>query len=496
MKISLKTTDPAALKTPALIIFIFTEDKKNLDGRPELNGLKNVLGPRLSGDFSAKFLSVLPLFLPPKLGPERIILVGLGDEKDYSPARLRTAAARAAQETREMSLRSAALLLPPRRGNMDTPEEIAENAALGVRLGMYQFNELKTKGLDGKKPLGSLTLIRSEPMDANRIKQAVETARIVSQAVFLARDLTNRPANLLYPEVLAEQAAALAGETGLECTVMDMDEARQRGMGAFVAVAQGSERPGRVIIMEYKGAAKNRKPLALVGKAVTFDTGGISIKPSENMMSMKTDMAGGAVVLAVMGAAAQLKLKINLIGVVPAVENMPAGRAYRPGDVLTSMSGQTIEVVSTDAEGRLILADALTMVQDRKPGAIIDLATLTGACKVALGHKCAGLFGNDRDLLEGLKAASEKTGELIWEMPVFDYFLEDLKSDSADIKNAGQRMGGASQAAIFLKQFVNDVPWAHLDIAGPARVEKGTPDIPAGASGFGTYLLLNYLINL
>ena len=231
----------------------------------------------------------------------------------------------------------------------------------------------------------------------------------------------------------------------------------------------------------------------MLGKAITFDSGGLSLKDRNGMVTMKTDMSGGAAVLAVMAAAAQLKLKQNLVGIVPAAENMPDGNASRPGDVLTSLSGQTIEIISTDAEGRLVLADALTLAQDYKPQCMVDLATLTGACVVALGEKCAGLMGTDEDLNESLKKASRESGERIWELPLIDEYFEGLKSEVADFKNSGPRWAGSIIGGLFLKQFAGDVPWAHLDIAGTARAEKSTPDTPAGGTGFGVQLLLTWL---
>ena len=374
----------------------------------------------------------------------------------------------------------------------------AEATALGALLGTYCFSELKTKDKDKKIFPDVLTL--AVPLDEkfqSGVESSLEMAVITAKAVFKARDLGNRPSNLLYPETLAEEALKIAEEAGLKARVLDMAEAGRLGMGAFLGVAKGSARPGRVIILEYQGAASSQKPIALVGKAITFDSGGLSLKPADNMGAMKTDMAGGAAVLNVLAAAAEMKLKVNLVGVVPAAENMPDGGAYRPGDVLKSMSGQTIEVISTDAEGRLVLADALTLVQkDYQPSLIIDLATLTGACVIALGSSCAGLMANDEDLATKLLEASRICDERIWRLPLFEDYFEGFKSEAADFKNSGPREGGAINGGLFLKQFIQDTTWAHLDVAGPSRADKGKPDIPAGATGFGVNLLLTYLRNL
>ncbi|MEW6264309.1 MAG: leucyl aminopeptidase [Thermodesulfobacteriota bacterium] len=497
MKVTVKAADPAGLKIPALLVFLFSEDQPDLSARPELAGFKPLIAPRLeSKDFQADHLNTLTLFPEARPGPERVILAGLGPEKELTSAKLRAAAAKAAQTARDHGLAAAALLAPPARGPLADTAETAEHAVLGAFLGLQQFNELKTEAKEKKAPLKSLLVLPAETRARSETEAAARAAEILAEAVRRARDLGNRPANLLYPETLAEEARKLAKSAGLKIKVLDQNQARRRGMGAFLAVAQGSHRPGRVIILEYKGGAPKERPVVLVGKAITFDSGGLSLKPSEGLHNMKTDMAGGAAVLAVLAAAAGLKLKLNLVGIVPAAENMPDGGAYRPGDILTSMSGQTIEVISTDAEGRLILADALTLAREYTPYRLIDIATLTGACVVALGEKCAGLMGTSPELIADLKNASVRSGERVWEMPLIDDYYELLKSETADFKNAGARYGGAITGALFLKKFVGDAPWAHLDIAGPSRLEKAEPDTPAGATGFGVLLLSTFLRDL
>jgi len=494
MKMKLKTADPAGVKTSGLIVFLFTEDRPDLNRRPELAGLKKIIGPRLkAGDFKAEHLAGLTLFPEKASGPQRILLMGLGAEKDCRPDRLRAAAAQAVRNVQGLELTEAALVLPPPRPNLEDPVVIAEAAALGAWLGLYRYTELKTRNKEEKPPLEALTMVRSDETHAKATQAALQAAEITAQSIKTVRDLVNRPANLLYPETLAEEAKKLAGEYGLKIKVLDMAAAGRKKMGAFLGVAQGSARPGRVIILEYRGASVRTKPLVLVGKAITFDSGGLSLKSGENMGNMKTDMAGGAAVLGVLAGAARLKLKLNLVGLIPAAENMPDGGAIRPGDVLTSRSGRTIEVISTDAEGRLILADALTLALEYQPKAVIDLATLTGACVVALGNKCAGLMGTAPDLIEGLKKSGQATGERVWELPLFDDYFEVLKSEVADFKNSGGRNAGAITAGLFLKKFVNDTPWAHVDIAGPARTDQASPDTPVGGTGFGVGLLLHYL---
>ena len=298
------------------------------------------------------------------------------------------------------------------------------------------------------------------------------------------------------PAYLADAARLLASRHALTCRVIEQEELEQLGMNALVAVGKGSAVAPRLIVLEYRGAGGSGRPLALVGKGITFDSGGISIKPGAGMEEMKTDMSGAAAVLGTLDAAAALKLPVNLVGVIPTAENMPDGKAYKPGDVLTSLSGQTIEITNTDAEGRLILCDALHFARTKfKPAAMIDLATLTGACVVALGHEASGMMGTDRRLLDGLKRAGERCGERVWELPLWDEYGEAMKSDIADLKNAGSRDGGSITAGWFLKQFVGSTRWAHLDIAGTAWSDKGRPCAPKGASGVGVRLLIEYLRN-
>ena len=493
MKIVVKTADPVAFKTQALAVFLFTDDQPSLAGREELQGLADLIAPRLkSKDFTAKHLSTLKLFPSSTAGPQRVILVGLGDKKDFDSGKLRPAAAKAVQEMEGSQASSGAILLPP--GEMP---DLAEAAALGARLGQYKFNELKTKNENNKKPLQTLTLIPPDRKGRAGIEAAVAAADITAEVVATARDLVNRPGNIIYPETLAEEARGLAKKTGLKIRVLDEAAAEKKGMGSYLAVARGSDHGGRIIILEYKGAGPKTPPIALVGKAITFDSGGLCLKPPDGQLTMKTDMAGGAAVMATLAGAARMKLKVNLVGLVPAAENMPSAKAYRPGDVVKSMSGQTIEVINTDAEGRMILADALTMAEEFKPRAVIDLATLTGACVVALGDKCAGLMSTDDELAEALKKAGRASGERVWQLPLFDDYFDMLKSEVADFKHAGGRLAGTITAGLFLKQFVNPkTPWVHLDIAGPARMEKSTPDTPSGGTGFGVQLLLKYLREL
>jgi len=323
---------------------------------------------------------------------------------------------------------------------------------------------------------------------------------IVADAVCLARDLANRPANYATPEELAEVALDIAGESEtMRCQVLDEEDADELGMGAFLGVAQGSDEPAVLIVLEHNAGRDDLETVVLVGKGITFDSGGISLKPVESMDRMRSDMAGGAAVLATMLAVAQLDLPLHVVGLVPATENLPSGRAFKPGDVLTALNGKTIEIISTDAEGRLVLADALAYATRFEPKAVVDLATLTGACVTALGRGvAAGVFSNDDGLLARLQAASQTSGERIWPLPLYDDYMDKIESLTADMTNSGGREGGVGSSAIFLKQFVGDYPWAHLDIAGMSFEERGdSPKRPAylqkGGTGFGVRLLVQFL---
>jgi len=336
-------------------------------------------------------------------------------------------------------------------------------------------------------------LVDGERANIPKIQKGAGLGEVFSWGANLARDLINHPANVITPTKLAQIALDLSKEHRFKCEVLSLAEIRKLKMGAFLGVAQGSNQPAKFIILEHTPRAKRGGTVVLVGKGITFDSGGISIKPSERMEEMKADMSGAAAVLATVSSAARIKLPVHLVGLIPATENLPSGTAQRPGDILTSYSGQTIEVINTDAEGRLILADALSYAGKFKPRAIVDIATLTGACIVALGHVGAGMMGNDGNLKKRMIRASEKAGEKLWELPLWEEYNEQIKSDLADVKNTGGRPAGSITAALFLQKFVGDYPWVHLDIAGMDLEEKGKPYIPKGAVGFGVRLFLQFL---
>jgi leucyl aminopeptidase len=426
----------------------------------------------------------------------RAILVGLGRKEDVNPERIREGAALGARKAESLKLRRISFWLDGQAVDGLSAADTAAAVVEGVMLGTYKFRSFKTKDDEETTDLAELNLWFQERTPIEAVKKAAQEAEIISRAVWFARDLISAPPNAMTPRHMAKQALdAGKKRKTVKVTVLDEKKMKTLKMNGILGVAQGSREEAQFIIMEYKGTGrkKGEKPIVLVGKGLTFDTGGISLKPAENMEEMKSDMAGGAAVMGTIIAAADLRLPLHIIGLIPATENMPGGQAYKPGDVLHTMSGQTVEVISTDAEGRLILADALWYARRYDPAAMIDAATLTGACIIALGDLVMGMMGTDDKVKALLKAAAERTGEKLWELPLWEEYGEALKSDVADMKNAGGRPGGAITAGFFLSRFTTDYPWVHLDIAGPAWTKKDRPCIPKGASGTGVRLLVDAL---
>lgn len=447
-----------------------------------------LLRAREDGEFGAKSKETLLLHCGTELAP-RLLVVGLGAMDKLNAAVFRQAAALAVSLLRQKKL-SRWLFDCDTFCSNDTVS-LVDSLADGVFLEAYRFDRYKKDESDSTSLQCVLAAI--DKADLPAAEQQVKQRQIISGGVWLSRNLVNEPGNVKTPVYLAEQAWQLAEQHGMKCTLLGPDELQRQGFGAMLAVAKGSICEPRLIVLDYQGAGDDVAPIALVGKGVTFDSGGISLKPGEGMEQMKMDMAGGAAVLGALSAAAQLKLPLNLVGVVPAVENMPSDRATRPGDVVTSLSGKTIEIINTDAEGRLILADALTWTARRKPQLMIDLATLTGACIIALGHHSSAVLGNDEALIDELRRAGDHVGERVWPLPLFAEYSEQIKSQVADVKNIGGRPAGTITAAAFLEKFVEDLPWAHLDIAGTAWEDKGKPGQPNGGTGVGVRLLIDFL---
>jgi leucyl aminopeptidase len=441
--------------------------------------------------FHGKKNELVPVIGPPGLPVSRIVLAGLGKPKAVDARLLEDLGGTLAAHLNSAGESEATFAVDLGDGAPVKPAEAAARLAYGAALRSYRFDKYRTKQKPEQK--GSLASITVAAVSPGEAKQAYQALGAAAEAVAFTRDLVSEPANELYPESMAERAAALAGPDfpGLIVEVLDENRLSELGMGALLGVAQGSVRPPRVVVMQYRGVAADVAPLAFIGKGVTFDTGGISIKPAGGMWDMKWDMAGAGVVIGLMRLLAARRARVNAVGLVGLVENMPSGAAQRPGDIVRSMSGQTIEVLNTDAEGRLVLADVLWYCQDRfKPKAMIDLATLTGAVIVALGHENAGLFANNDELAERLVAAGKAVGEPVWRLPLAESYDRAIDSDAADVKNiAGDRAAGSIIGAQFVQRFVNNVPWAHLDIAGVAWSKKDAPTVPKGATAFGVRLL-------
>lgn len=447
------------------------------------------------GDFKAKFGEIFLTYLFGDQLARRVIIIGLGKKDDFTEERLRQAGAKIAQYISGLGIKNFTTTVfgAP---NMEAKKRFS-NLIEGIALSLYKFDKHKSSSGEDKK-ISEVEFLFPENIEINQPEWEDELKRNlhISSAVYFARDLINSPASIATPQFLSKQAREIAkSSAAFTCEILGKPEMEKLKMNAILEVAKGSASEPQLIVLNYKPAnAMNKKPIALVGKGVCFDSGGISIKPSDKMDEMKMDMAGGAAVLAAMKAASDLKLPINLIGIVPAVENIPGPESYKPGDIIKTYSGKTIEVLNTDAEGRIILADALHYaVKNFEPQIMVDLATLTGACVVALGMHYGGVLGNNDKLIGELIEAGKKTNEKLWPLPLDDDYKKQIESEIADVKNIGGRNGGAITAAMFLKEFVGNTPWAHLDIAGPAISDEKKPYAPKGGTGFGVRLLIEFL---
>jgi len=483
MQIAIETKPLEQIDAGAIIVPVFEGRKETRFGAAELAD---------SGEVSGKLLELTLLHHPPGMAAARVLLAGAGKPEKFNPAELRKLVAAAVRYLKDKSVKSAVLALPPERAGY----EFASAGVEGAILGDYEPDRYKT-GND-KKFIESFAVAVAGPEPVAGagggpadIGDAVARGRLLAEAQNFTRDLVNEPANRLTPTDLAKAARRMAAEFGLECEVMDRDRMAELGMGALLGVAQGSAEPPALIVLRYRPVAPTVKAhLGLVGKGVTFDTGGISIKPADGMEKMKYDMAGGAAMLGAMRAIAQCRPPIAVSAFIPCVENMPGSRAQRPGDIVTAMSGKTIEVINTDAEGRLILADALVYARRQGCTHLVDAATLTGAIVVALGHLQVGLFSNDDGLRDRVLAAAKAEGERMWPMPLDDDYKDYLKSAFADLANVGGRWGGAITAAWFLKEFAEETPWVHLDIAGTAWLDDSKPYLAKGPTGVGVRTLV------
>ena len=504
IEVELKTrkVDFDKCKTDLLAVGYFRDAKR-------LDKISGVLNSKLDGaierliklgDFEGKEGTSAIVYGNEQIGAKRILLVGLGEKKKATLDTVRKAAANAANKAVAMKVKTLSLALHRAFGGRFNLEAMGRAMAEGTYFGSYRYDEFVTESENGRLDSLKCEVIDSDSAKTKKLEKGLPGGVAVGKAQSYARTLANRPGNVINPAALAAAAKELARSSkNLSCTVFDEKQLAAKGMGGVLAVGSGSQNKPRFIVLKYSppGKAVSSKPaVGLVGKAITFDSGGINIKPSAKMDEMKLDKSGGIAVLGTMKAVAELKLPVNVFGIIPAAENLPSGTSYRPGDIITTFSSKTVEVQNTDAEGRMILCDGLSYAEKQNCDIIIDIATLTGACRVALGKYMAALMGNDEKLIKQLQRAAEDSGEKVWVMPSGDEYAEEMKSKIADLKNVGSKWGGACTAAAFLRQFVGEKKWAHLDIAGVEMFEKDTEFTAQGSSGFGVRLLITYLMNL
>lgn len=504
IEVELKTRKVDFIKcsTDILAVGIFTDAEK-------LDSLNSMLNDKLDGaierlrkigDFKARERACTIIYGNDKIGAKRVMLVGLGEKGKTTLDTIRRVSAAAAKKAVDMKAKSLSLAIHNAFDERFDLFSIGKACAEGTYFGSFRYDEYLTENDDSR--LGSLLVELIDP-DAAKVRdlnKGLATGEIIGKNQSYARTLANRPANVIYPEKIAELAMEVARKSkNLSCTVFNDKQLDEKGMGGIHAVGSGSIHKPVFIILKNKPSSKKANSLptiAIVGKAITFDSGGLSIKPAQSMEDMKLDKSGGIAILATMKAIAELDLPLNVYGFIPSAENLPSGSSYRPGDIISTYSGKSVEVLNTDAEGRMILCDALAYAAKEKCDIIIDIATLTGACMVALGQYMAGLMGNNEELIKQLQKASEESGEKVWHLPSSDEYADEMKSKFADLKNTGSKWGGACTAAAFLRQFVGKTKWAHLDVAGVDLISSSIDYTSEGSSGFGVRLLVTYLMNL
>ncbi len=497
MKTTISLSTPAQLETESLVAVVLNHSDatadKDKDAKPQLKlatddaAVQSAAGDLLaSGELTGKPFEINLLHKPAGVKAKRLLLIGGGSAKKFSSYDLRRTAGAAVRTLKSRGIRSFAFLAPPSIPAEEAVRAIVEGALVGNFDPDYYRSDRKDQKID------ALTIVASG--DKAVLEKIANEAQVIGESQNFTRDLVNEPSNRMTPTILADRAKKMCDEVGLKCEVYGADKIKELKMGAFWSVAQGSDEPPALIVMKYEPAGAPQKPvLGLVGKGITFDTGGISIKPADGMEKMKYDMAGGATMIGAMRAIALLKPKVKAIGIVCATENMPSGKAQKPGDVQIAMSGKSIEIINTDAEGRLVLADGLHYAKQLGATHLVDAATLTGAVVVALGYANAGVFANDDAMFERFHRANEEAGEKMWRLPLDDEYKENIKSTIADIVNSGGRWGGAINAAMFLKEFAEDTPWIHLDIAGTAWMEDQKPWIAKGPSGIALRSLVQFV---
>jgi len=485
MEFSITALSPETAKAGCVVVGVHSDKELGKELTPPARRIDQAARGALRGalaDLPAKTGSTLLLRGLPGVAAERVLLVSLGARKDFGAAQFRDAVRGAAAALRELGAKDAALFLVESKVASQPLAWNVRHAALGLREAFYRFDRLKSQK---KAPAAALQHVFFSLTAKAELQNALAEARAMADGTDLAKTLGNLPPNICTPTYLADEAKKVARQFKLGIEILERADMQKLGMGALLAVTAGSHQPPKLIVLRYNGAAKSAKPraplIALVGKGITFDTGGISLKPAGEMDEMKFDMSGAGSVLGAIRALAGMKAPVNVVGVIPTCENMPGGQATRPGDIVTTLSGQTVEILNTDAEGRLILCDALEYAARLDPDVVIDIATLTGACVIALGHVATGLFANDQKLADEIRAAGDDAFDRVWQMPLWEEYQEQLRSNFADFANIGGRPGGAITAASFLARFTRKLRWAHLDIAGTAWKsgrEKGSTGRP------------------
>jgi len=491
VEFSIKSGSPEKQRSACVVVGVFEPRKLTLTAELVDNAARNHLSDIIRrGDMEGKAGSTLLLHNVPGTLCDRVLLVGLGKEKEFGDKEFADAIRTSVRTLNETGSFDGTVFLTDTAVRKRSTAWRVRQAAIVAQEAVYRFDQFKSKKDKVRRPLRKLTFVVDRRNELAAAEAALAQGQAIGEGVNLAKNLANLPANVCTPSHLAETAQKLAAEHKLDCQIIDRDEMAALGMHSLLAVASGSRQPPKLVVLHYKGGKADDKPLLLIGKGITFDTGGISLKPAAEMDEMKYDMCGAASVLGTIKAAALLKLPLNLTVIVPTAENMPGGGATRPGDIVTSMSGQTIEILNTDAEGRLILCDALTYAARFEPEVVIDVATLTGACVIALGHVATGLFANSDTLARELLQAGDEAHDRAWQMPLWNDYQELLKSPFADMANIGGRSGGSITAACFLARFARKYVWAHLDIAGTAW-KSGTDK---GATGRPVSMLVHYLL--
>ena len=496
MEIKIIVGDIAQVKADAIIVNSF-EGMQRPEGATATidKALDGAISQFIDqGEIKGKLNEITLIHSLGKLQAARVVVIGLGRQPELSLDRVRGAVAEACRLLRQKGISSIATTAQGAGIAGISLKGASQAVTEGALFGVYSFRKYITKEAEHGE-IKQLMITGSEA-NLSSLQMGSNKGRVLAEATNLARDMVNEPANYMTPRHMAERAMKLAETYGLELGVLEREQMQELGMGALLGVSQGSLEPPRLITLRYRGDDSDKTDVALIGKGITFDSGGISIKPSEGMAEMKGDMAGGAAVIAAMPAIAQLGPKINVMAIIPATENLPGGNALKPGDILTAMNGKTIEIISTDGEGRLILADALGYAKKQGAKLVVDVATLTGAMRVALGDVYSGVFGNDQELINKVIAAGAEAGELIWQMPMHEWYREQIKSNVADIKNVGTRYGGANIAAQFLTEFVDDTPWVHLDIAGTGMSDTERTYLTKGATGVSVRTLVNFTLSL